>query len=619
MLLRSMRKGFLSAIFLGLLVLGAVGLIFSDWHGMFQNGYSKTDVATVDGTPIKIAEFNSRVTNILRQQQIPAAAAYQMGLINNILTSEIFDILVKKDAATLGVRVEDRIIAEQIKNLITPYKTDKVSDKDALKKFLETQGMSEKQLVAALRDDMTSKILKSTISSASYVPDALISSIQSYRGMTKNIEVAFIPNSSIAVKAAPSDKDLEAYYAERTVDFMNPESRDVTVAILDTSKIAKPTISDADIKASYDENKDKFAVAASVDVEQSLIDDEAKAKAVADAVKGGKSMSDAVKQITGDAKSYQGKNNFSKDGLPSEIATPVFAAKAGDVIGPVKSALGFHVIKLVALKDASSASFDSVKDKIRKELEDEKSGNAVYDVTSAIEDRLANGETYESLTKEYPLTVTTLKSLHRDTKADKTGTFEDKDFQKILTKAYSLKDSTPSEMSDFSANKLYSIRTDKISPAVAKPFDEVKSEILKDWTADKQEQDNLLSAQKRVDDLVAGKIKFDTLKPTTINNLSRTGNASLAKDVTERFMSAEKGKFMLAVSREKGGIYIGRVTAVTLPKDVKIDDASRKSIEGNIADAGYMAYMESLQTKYPVTINDALLARTYGKAQSDSE
>jgi len=29
--------------------------------------------------------------------------------------------------------------------------------------------------------------------------------------------------------------------------------------------------------------------------------------------------------------------------------------------------------------------------------------------------------------------------------------------------------------------------------------------------------------------------------------------------------------------------------------------------------------MESLQTKYPVTINDALLARTYGKAQSDTE
>lgn len=619
MLLRSMRKGFLSAIFLGLLVMGAVGLIFSDWHGMFQNGYSKTDVATVDGTPIKIAEFNSRVTHILRQQQIPPAAAYQMGLINNILTSEIFEILMKKDAAQLGIRIEDRIIAEQIKTLIAPYKSAQVSDKDALKKFLDMQGMSEKKLVEALRDDLTSKILKSTISTASYVPDILVSNIQTYHGMTKNIEVVFTPNSSIRTKDNPNDKDLEAYYNERSAAFMNSETRDMTVAILDTSKVAKPIISDADIKASFDENQDKFNIAASADVEQSLIDDETKAKAVADAVKAGKSMSDAVKQITGSDKSFQGKNNFSKDGLPSEIATPVFAGKSGDVIGPVKSALGYHVIKLLTLKDAHTASFDSVKDKIRKELEAEKSGNAVYDMTGSIEDRLANGETYESLAKEYPLTILSFKALARDTKSDKTAKFSDKEFATILTKAFAMKDNTPSEMSDFSANKLYSVRIDKISPAMAKPFAEVKTDLLKEWVSDHQSRENLLSAQKRVDDLVSGKIKFDTLKPTTINDLSHTGSTSLAKDVTERFMSAEKGQFILAISREKDGIYIGRVTSVTLPKDVKIDDASRKSIEGNISDAGYMAYMEALQEKYPVTINDALLARTYGKAESASE
>lgn len=619
MLLRSMRKGFLSAIFLGLLVLGAVGLIFSDTHSMFQNGYSKTDAATVDGSPIKIAEFNSRVTNVLRQQQIPTAAAYQMGLINNILTGEIFEILVKKDAAKLGIRIEDRIIAEQIKTLITPYKSANTSDHAALKKFLETQGMSEKQLVGTLRDELTSKILKSTISSASYVPEALISSIQSYHGMTKDVEIVFTPNSSIAIKTQPSDKDLEAYYNERTIDFMNPESRDVTVAILDTSKIAKPTISEADVKASYEENKDKFSIPVSADVEQSLIGDEAKAKAIADAVKAGKSMSDAVKSVTGDAKAYQGKNNFTKDGLASDITTPVFAGKAGDVIGPVKSALGFHVIQLIELKDAHSKSYDSVKDKIRKELEDEKSGNALYDVTGDIEDRLANGETYEGLSKEYPMTITHLKALSRNTKADKTGTFAENEFQTIVTKAYSLKDSTPSEMSDFVTGKLYSVRADKISPAVAKPFVEVKSEILKDWTADQQAQENLLSAQKRVDDLVSGKIKFDTLNPTKVDNLSHAGSTAVAKDVTERFMSAEKGKFMLAISRDKGGIYIGRVTSVTLPKDVKVDDASRKSVEGNVSDASYMAYMESLQTKYPVTINDALLARTYGKVDNGNQ
>ena len=188
MLLRTMRKGFLSAIFLGLLVLGAVGLVFSDWTGSFKGGTGSTNVAEIDGTPIKIAEFNNRVSRVLRDQQIPPAAAYQMGLINNILNGEIFEILIKKDAAKLGIKVEDRIVAGQIKALITPYKSDKVSDKDALKKFLEMQGMSEKQLVAALRDDLTTKILKATIATSSYTPDALMSNLQAYKGINKNIE-----------------------------------------------------------------------------------------------------------------------------------------------------------------------------------------------------------------------------------------------------------------------------------------------------------------------------------------------------------------------------------------------------------------------------------------------
>ncbi|HAJ90628.1 MAG TPA: hypothetical protein DCM27_06420, partial [Rhodospirillaceae bacterium] len=568
------------------------------------------------GTPIKIAEFNNRVTHILRQQQIPVVEAYQMGLIKNLLTNEIFEILVKKDAARLGIRIEDRIIAEQIKTLIAPYKSATVNDRDALKKFLEIQGMSEKQLVATLRDELTSRILKSTLSSASYVPDALLSDLQAYHGMTKNLEVIFTPNSSITLKEQPSDAELQSYYQERSAGFMNPESRDVTVAVLDSSKIAKPVVTDADIKAFFDENHDQFSLPASVDVEQSLLDDEAKAKAVADAVKAGTSMADAVKQVTGHEQAFQGKNNLSKDGLPSEIATPVFAAKAGDVIGPVKSALGYHVIRLLALKEAQTASFDSVKDKIRKELEDEKSGNAVYDVTGDIEDRLANGETYEALTKDYPLTLTSLKALKKDAKAT---SWTDKEFQIILTKAFGMKDATPSEMTDLSPNKLYSVRVDKISPAMAKPFAEVKADILKKWTDDQQSQQNLLAAQKRVDDLIAGKIQFTTLNPSPIHALSHAGNTALAKDVTERFMAAEKGKFILAISRDKNGIYIGRVTDVSLPQENKIDDASRKTTEANIADAGYMAYMESLQTKYPVTINDALLARTYGKTTNTAE
>lgn len=123
MILRSMRSGFFSKAFLGLLVLGGASLVFTDWNGMFRGGgINKTDVAKIDGTPIKISEFSNRVNHVIRNQQIDAATAYKVGLIDNILSSEIYDIQMKKNALDLGIRVEDRIVAEQIKQLIAPLK-----------------------------------------------------------------------------------------------------------------------------------------------------------------------------------------------------------------------------------------------------------------------------------------------------------------------------------------------------------------------------------------------------------------------------------------------------------------------------------------------------------------
>lgn len=618
MLLRSMRNGFFSALFLGLLVMGGISLIFTDWNGMFHGGINKTDLAKVDGTPIKIAEFNNRVNNILRQQQINPSAAYQMGLIDNILRQEIFEILLKKDAADLGIRVEDRIIADQVRDMISPLKKDGVADKDALKKFLEMQGMSEAQLTSALRDDLTTKILKATITSGAYIPKSLIDNILAYKNETRSVDVSFFPNASISITGKPTDADLEKYYQGIQSSFMIPEYRDVTIAVLDTSKIGKPTISDADVKAAYEDNQDDYTSPMTADIEQSLVSDEDKAQKIVDAVKSGKSMKEATTSVMGNEKSFQGKNTFSKNGLPTNIATPVFDGKSGDVIGPVKSAMGFHIIKLVKINAASPVPFAQVQDKIRAELEDEKSGDAVYNVTSKIEDRLANGDKFEDMKSEYPLTLISLKKLTKSTKPPKELDFAGKDSDIILAKAFATGTDAPSQLSDINKTKLFSVRVDKLSPATAKPFADVKSAVMASWVADNQAQENLLSTQKLVDDLNSGASK-SVPKMQTIASFTRSGNSGVAKDITDRLMSADKGQYIMAISKEKNGIYIGRVNSITLPKgDSKTEESTKAQLESDLASSSYMGYLGALQNKYSVTINDDLLKRVYGTKQ-DSE
>lgn len=621
MLLRSMRNGFWSALFLALLVLGAASLVLSDHTGTLQSGITKTDVANVDGTNININTFNTQVTRILKQQNIDPTTAYQAGLINNILENEIYDILVMKDAEKMGIKVSDKVIANQIKDLIAPLKNDKVSDREALKNFLQMQGLTEKHLTSTLRQDLTGRILKATIASATYIPQDFAKDLQMFEGATRDIDYVFYANKDVSGIKTPDDTALQNYYNTISSQYMTPEKRDITVAILDTKNIKKPVVTDEDIQSVYDDNKENYKQPETALVEQALFDKEDEAKKLVAEIKSGAAMKEAVQKVTGNTKAYSKENSFTKDGLPADIGEKVFAAKAGDVIGPVKSPLGFHVLKLNALKEPSYKSYDSVKDALRKELENEKWGDAVYNNISAIEDKIAGGETLENLGKEYPVTTTTLKNISVTTEHDKANPWTTEDWAKMLAKISKLKDKETSEFVDMGDNKLFSVRLDKLTPAAAKPFNDVRESILKRWMENKQNQENIIKVQKIIADLDANKTKWSDLKSEHISGFTKKGNNAIAADATKGITSAKIGANTMVRAESKDGIYLIRVNSEKLnapSADDKTTKATTDKIQSDISNATYMSYMLLLQKKYPVTINDALLERAYGK-KADAE
>ncbi len=620
MLLRSMRKGFLSAIFLGLLVLGAFSLILSDTTGTLRGGIGNQDVAKIDDTTITITQFNNQVRLILQSQNIAPSAAYENGLINNILTNEVYSILMKKDAAALGIRVEDKLIANQIKSIIAPLKSEGMTDREALKRFLEMQSLSEKQLVQELRGDMTSKILAATLTTANYVPRDLINTLSQHDSISRDFDFVFFPNSSVAIDKKPTDAELETYYKSISQDYMNPENRDITIATLDTSELVKVKVSDEEARQFYNDNQDSFELPSQAHIEQAVVADKKQADDIIALMKKNDSMADAVESVTKKKTDYQGKTKLTKDGLMETLAEPVFSAKPNDIIGPIQSPLGFHIVRFIEMIPAGVEKFEAVEAKIKQELLEEKKGNALLDISTDIEDRLANGEKFEDIKKEYPLVLTSLKSVTPDTALDnKLGLSED-EYKKILARAFALNDSSPSDLGDLSNTKLFSVRADVIRPSAAKDFSSVKSEILKRWERETKFQNNLIATQKKIDDLSSGALKFSDLKPTNISNLTAQGSDKLSVDVMPRFLASEKGKYILAVSNKKDGIYIGKVNSITLPQSAaKPSDEEVKRIEADITSAGYMSYMDSLQNRYKVEINQKLLERTYGASPTAQE
>lgn len=633
MLLRKMRNGFFSALFLGLLVLGGFSLVLSDWSGMFHNGgLQKTDVAVVNGEPIKINEFNTLVTRTLRNQRVNAEDAYKMGLIDNLLQGEVFTRVLDLSTADYGIIVEDKYVANQIKELIQPLKTEGIDDKTAFSRLLQSQGMNERYFTKLLRSEMQNNLLKNAINSASYIPNDLAKDIVDYRNITKTIDYVTLFESDIKLAKQADDKALEDYYTTIDSQYRTPESRTAKIAIVDLAHQLKDVaVTDDDIQAFYNENKDSFAVGESKTVEQALLKTEADALAIKQLTTNGKTLKEAVNQKTGSASAFTGTLSIEKSDLDPSMSAPIFAARDGDIVGPLKSPLGFHLFHVVGTKPARTKDLSEVRAEIQKELHDEKAGNQLFDLTSKFEDRLAAGEDYEGLTKDYKLTVIDLPDVNATTaKIDTHGKIElgDKQVKDIVARIFSSAEQEPSTLSELNDTQYYSVMVSKVTTSAPKPFAEVKDAISKRWEAEQKSAANLKKAQELIEKLNDKKTKLGDAGAIKTVSLTQKQDTTAKKPepfndprVIGRFMDSANGKFVLAIPTAPGSIVVGVVTSTKIGDDAQSADKEieniKETLKADTASVNMMFLADHLQKRYPVQVNNNLLERVYGPKGAD--
>ena len=638
MILRSMRNGFFSAIFLGLLVLGGFSLVLTDWNGMFRGGgITKTDIAVVDGTPIKISEFNNIVNRVLRNQQIDPAQAYQSGVLDNILQNEILTRVLAIAANDYGIRVEDKHIAKQIKSLITPLTTSETDSKQALKQFLQMQGMSEKALVSIIRSEIETELLKSSIAVNSYVPNAMSEDIAAYRDTTRTVRYIQLENKDIKLEQKADEELLKNYYEGLKSQYMIPETRDFTIALVNAEKLIKDMkASDEEIQNYYNDHLDDYKEDQKRVLDQAILQNEGDALEIIEKVKDGNDFETTVKDKTGNTKTYAKSISFAKKDLSDEMAESVFSAKLSDIVGPFKSPLGYHVIKIAEIREPRTKPLEEVKDKISEQLTNEKIGNEIYELTSSFEDRLAAGEEYEALKEEYKLEIMSFQNVtSSDEELSGNHKFTKEQAQAIIKKIFQMEEGEPSSLADLSSSEFFSVNLNKVVPTTSRPFEEVKDLLLKRWTKENQARQNLIEAQILAENLNEGKVDLGNTDHSvkTQTNLARPGSnvqnsqnsqnlSEVFKDirVANRFIDADEGKYIISIPSDAESIIIG------IASDTKLGTPSEKdtktlssSLKADLSTANLMLFVTQLEKKYPVEINNSLLERLYANTGDQSD
>ena len=114
--------------------------------------------------------------------------------------------------------------------------------------------------------------------------------------------------------------------------------------------------------------------------------EEADCLAVLEAIRNGKAFEDAAKESSTCPSGAQGGDlgEFGRGQMVKEFEEAAFAAEIGEVVGPVKTQFGYHLIKVEKKNEPSVVPYEEVEAKIKQTVLQQKQNQAYSEKLSEL-------------------------------------------------------------------------------------------------------------------------------------------------------------------------------------------------------------------------------------------
>ena len=596
-------------------------LSFAIWGvgDMFRGRGALQTVAEVGNTEISAEELSDQFRQLMNSmssrlgESFDTQKAVQLGLLDQTLDQIINGQLLLLDAQDLGLTVSDDLIRTTIRSAPEFRGVGTTFDPMRFREFLVQQGFpSEGAYVTRLRRDMLRQQITGAMTDGAAAPKQLVDLLFRYRNEQRVAEVVTIPLGDPKSLADPDPTTLEAFYKKNPGMFTAPEYRQMSAIYLDPAeRAASIKVPEQRLKDEYQSRLPSLSVPERRDLEQLLFQNEADAKKVYAAIKGGDSFAKAAKDVAKMTPTSLGK--MTKSELPASLASVAFSLPKDGVSPPTKSPLGWHVIHVIGIDPGKTPSFDDVKKQIRDGIARDMAVDQLSRLTNQLDDALAGGATLEEAATKIGARVLKINAV------DSRGLGRDgkpvaalpKD-PKFLNVAFSSPQGEVSTIEDTDDGGFFVLRVDKVVAPAVRPLDEVRAKAIAAWKA-RQLQDRARKEATAIRDAAkAGgsldkaaenqKLKVVTSKPFTrfIHEPSSPVTDALA---TELFRLKPGG---LAMVEADHGYVVGELKSI-VPADPNQNKDEVKTIKDQLHTAVgqdlFSQYIAALKQRYTVTIN----------------
>lgn len=647
MVMKTLRQGaFAGAIkyvIFGFIGVSMVGMVLMDVGTSFRNNLANDrDVAVVEGRTISLQDFDRSARYFLSASGISPQKAYEMGFLNEILAQEIKSYMAMIESENLGVSFSNDQIKNSIAKAVQPLLQDGQDLQSAFEMVLQERQMSERDFIKGIRRELHAALLTKTISDSFYSgSEELMSDMMQFQAHTRDVDVLVFDDKDMKDVKAPTEEQMKDLYESfKETRFLIPEYRVLKLGIYKPSEETDKVIDITDEEAEeyYSSHSDEFAVSDQKIITQALLNDEAKATQIAALAHEGAKLEDAFKKVMGEkAQGLTPDIRLETSSMFPEMKTALENVDLGKVVGPLRTQLGFHVIRLDGTLPAMTRPFSEVKASIKQILGDEKKASKLNDITTAFEDHFMQGGKIADSSNIAALSIIDLPAVNNSA-LNKEGkdAFTGLDANISAVKADIIKNGfeilpddaerariLPTPDGNFIVVEMVSVEEKSY-----KPFETVKQDIIDQYTADQQAAMNSERVAKLIGELREGKMTFDDLiksegkTPVKIKDLRVMG--SIQPPLNE--------EIRISIFKEPIGSFIEfqpeHAAAIVYVRDFKMPELSAeqmkglaqlsKSMESETKQDAEILYLHAIGKRYEARINDDLLKRAYGLSSNES-
>ncbi len=389
------------------IMLGAIIVVFIFWGvGSFRSRRANL-LATVNGQAITYAQYQTLYAQRLEQLQRMFRGQLSDEMLKRLnLPGQIFEelvrrILLESAAKKMGIRVtpdEVRLAISQIhafqeNGRFSPERYQLILRQLRMVPAVFEEEVRVQLLEAKLHQLLTTPIVATTEQAKEFF-------IFENEGL--KIGYVKIPVAECEKEIKVTEEELKKYFESHQEDYRTPLKLKLVYYLLSFDNLKKELkISEQELKEYYESHKDsEFFRPEARKLRHILIavkpgEDETKAREKAEKIlaeiKGPEDVARLAKKYSDDphTKDEGGELGFvTKKDLFASLQGPVFSAKEGDIIGPIKSPLGYHIILIEKIRPKGYIPFEKVKDKILAHLKDQKVKELAWDRANKIYDEI---------------------------------------------------------------------------------------------------------------------------------------------------------------------------------------------------------------------------------------